>query len=192
MRAPIIGLIYVHRPAELRDAAQTSALITHAHPIGIEGALLLARAAASALLGASSRHIVNEGFTQIANEAYASRLAIARQWLESNQDVDRGEVIRLLGNGIAGHTSCVTALYLALRFRDESYAEMHKFISSCGGDVDTIGAMAGAIWGAANGYARLPVELLEKLEQRERLLDLAKALFRRSQADRDGPDTSKG
>jgi len=40
--------------------------------------------------------------------------------------------------------------------------------------------MAGAIWGAANGVARLPAEELERLEQRERLMSIASALYART------------
>jgi poly(ADP-ribose) glycohydrolase ARH3 len=79
----------------------------------------------------------------------------------------------VLGNGIAAHESAVTALYLALRFREQPFMLLQQFIASCGGDTDTIGAMAGAIWGAANGYSKLPAEPLQKLEQRERLVALA-------------------
>jgi ADP-ribosylglycohydrolase len=57
---------------------------------------------------------------------------------------------------------------------------MHAFIVECGGDVDTIGAMAGAIWGAANGARKLPALALVNLEQRERLTSLAVALRERS------------
>src|ERR1700751_3212011 len=40
--------------------------------------------------------------------------------------------------------------------------------------------MAGAIWGAANCVERLPPEDLERLEQRERLLNVASALHART------------
>jgi ADP-ribosylglycohydrolase len=39
-----------------------------------------------------------------------------------------------------------------------------------------IGAMAGAIWGAANSIAPLPETELDRLEQRERLMKVATAL----------------
>jgi ADP-ribosylglycohydrolase len=59
------------------------------------------------------------------------------------------------------------------------FAEMLQFVCTCGGDADTIGAMAGAVWGAGKGYSSLPADLLSKLEQRERLLSLATALHQR-------------
>ena len=73
----------------------------------------------------------------------------------------------------------MTAVYLAVRFLDRSFLELQEFIARCGGDVDTIGAMAGAIWGAANGVARLPAQELARLEQRQRLLETASALHAR-------------
>jgi ADP-ribosylglycohydrolase len=56
------------------------------------------------------------------------------------------------------------------------FLELQAFVAQVGGDVDTIGAMAGALWGAANGAARLPGSELAKLEQRERLERAAAAL----------------
>jgi poly(ADP-ribose) glycohydrolase ARH3 len=51
-----------------------------------------------------------------------------------------------------------------------------RFVVECGGDVDTIGAMAGALWGIANGAERLP---LVNLEARDDLVDIASRMFRR-------------
>jgi ADP-ribosylglycohydrolase len=71
-------------------------------------------------------------------------------------------------------------VYLALAYRDGSFLEMQRKAASIGGDVDTIGAMAGAIWGAANGVGGLPAEPLGRLEARARLVELADALYRRT------------
>jgi ADP-ribosylglycohydrolase len=89
-------------------------------------------------------------------------------------------VVQELGNGIAAASSCVTAVYLAERFQRRAFGDLMEFVRRCGGDVDTIAAMAGAIWGAANGSARLPAEELARLEQRERLAELAAALWGRA------------
>lgn len=51
---------------------------------------------------------------------------------------------------------------------EQPFETLLRFTAACGGDVDTVGAMAGAIWGACNGEARLPEALLETLEDRER------------------------
>jgi poly(ADP-ribose) glycohydrolase ARH3 len=57
-----------------------------------------------------------------------------------------------------------------------SFEAMMEFIIACSGDVDTIGAMAGALWGVANGAERLPQV---RLEARDRIVDVASRMFRR-------------
>ena len=53
-------------------------------------------------------------------------------------------------------------------------------IVQVGGDVDTIAALAGAIWGAANGAKRLPRPQLATLEQHERIESLGAELHARA------------
>jgi ADP-ribosylglycohydrolase len=84
------------------------------------------------------------------------------------------EVAKTLGNGTAAVSSCATALHIALRHLSSPFTELHRFVVACKGDVDTIGAMAGALWGAANGDAGLPPI---DLEARECLEQLALRLF---------------
>ena len=74
----------------------------------------------------------------------------------------------------------VTALYIALRFRSEPFARLTNFVIRASGDTDTIGAMAGSLWGAARGMSQLPQGPLERLEQRERIKNLALALAERA------------
>jgi poly(ADP-ribose) glycohydrolase ARH3 len=180
MRAPVIGLFYAERPAELDDAARRSAIVTHAHPLGVEGVVLIARATAAAARAESSSEVLRAAYECCHPGPMSARLAIAQEWLMSRRNVNAAEVVCHLGNGIAAVDSCATALYLALRFRDLGFIELQQMVRTLGGDADTIGAMAGAIWGAANGIPTVPLELLEKLEQRERLLALAAILCRRA------------
>jgi ADP-ribosylglycohydrolase len=66
-----------------------------------------------------------------------------------------------------------------VRFLDAPFADLQQFVASLRGDVDTIGAMAGAVWGAANGAHRLPAAALGGLEQHERIEAAAAALHAR-------------
>ena len=109
-------------------------------------------------------------------EPFVARAAIARSWLRSDASPAASEVARSLGNGIAAAESCVTAVYLAAWFLRRPFAELMEFVRAVRGDVDTIGAMAGAVWGAANGAMALPAAALARLEQREALVELAGAL----------------
>jgi poly(ADP-ribose) glycohydrolase ARH3 len=179
MRAPIVGLFYAHRPDELDDAARRSAIVTHAHPLGIEGAILIARATAASLRGETPTEILRSISDACKSEPFATRLALARQWLATAENIRPIDISRELGNGVAATDSSITAIYLALRFRDASFTELQHTVAKIGGDADTIGAMSGALWGAAHGSQALPPEFLQQLEQREKLQALASALHAR-------------
>lgn len=176
MRAPVVGLFFSHRRDDVAAAARLSASVTHAHPLGMEGAALVASATAFALLNHPAAEVLKEAASACTLEPFVARLETAMKWFNSGVEPTPADVARQLGHGIAASESCVTALYVAVRFLDRGFLELHEFITACGGDVDTIGAMAGAIWGAANGVTRLPTKVLERLEQRERLMNIASSL----------------
>ena len=178
MRAPVVGVFYAADPAVLLEKAEQSAVITHAHPLGQEGAVLVALASRLALLDGEPFDLLDELKMHARSEAFRDRLSAARLLL------DRGEVpvpvvVRTLGNGIQATDSCITAIYWAARFLAASFDDLMTMIIAEGGDVDTIGAMAGAIWGARNGMEALPSRALASLEQAGRIRDTAKALFLR-------------
>jgi ADP-ribosylglycohydrolase len=176
MRAPVIGLFYSSHPSELAAAARLSASVTHAHPAAMEGAALVAMATGCAVLSHPPHEILERAAAVCELEPFRARLETARVWLAARNSPAAPEVARRLGHGVAASESCVTAVYGALRFLDRTFLELQQFVAACGGDVDTIGAMAGAIWGAAHGIARLPGRELDRLEQRERLMSVAAAL----------------
>lgn len=176
MRAPVLGVFFAERLDATVDAARRSASVTHAHPLALEGAVLIAFVTALAATGCSPTEIVRETSSRCQLDPFRSRLALATQWLRSEASPSPNEVRRELGVGIAASESCVTAVCVSLRFLGRPFTEMLDFIIGCGGDVDTIGAMAGGIWGAANGMGRLPAAQLDKLEQNARLKSLAVAL----------------
>jgi poly(ADP-ribose) glycohydrolase ARH3 len=179
MRAPVIGLFYAERVEDLAAAARLSASVTHAHPLAMEGAALVASATALALSSHPPAKVLQAAALACTLEPFVARLEIATKWFNSGAEPGPAEVAGQLGNGVAAGESCVTAVYVAMRFLGRSFLELQEFIAECRGDVDTIGAMAGAIWGAANGVTNLPPQELERLEQRERLMNIASALHAR-------------
>lgn len=178
MRSPVIGLYFSLSP-NLVDAARQAAVVTHAHPLGVQGAVLVAVAVARLTQGDTVDAVLARAREVCDLAAITSRLDIAKEWLDSGSKVPPSEVRARLGNGIAAAESSVTAVYVALRFRTATYLDMHRFVVALGGDVDTIGAMAGAMWGAANGATQLPAEELSRLEQRERIRATARHLHKR-------------
>ena len=182
MRAAPLGLYYRGRPEDLDRAGELAASITHAHPLGIEGGLLMARAVADVL----ERPFEPGPFLERLHDScraseYRDRLKIAREYLDGNPPPI--EVKRRLGTSVLAHESVVTAVHLFCRFNDD-FRGLIEFILTLGGDTDTIGAMAGGIFGALRGKAALPADLLGRLEARDRLDDLGRDLHAASFAGR--------
>jgi poly(ADP-ribose) glycohydrolase ARH3 len=178
MRAPILGLIYAASLNELAENARRSAAVTHAHPLGIEGAVLIAVATNLVAQRRPAGEVVRTAIDLCVHDEMRSRLVAASDLLATRSEKTPREVAVTLGNKITAVESCVTAIYLALRFLEQPFLTLQHFIAAMRGDVDTIGAMAGAIWGTANGSATLPGDKLSELEQRERIEQLAASLHR--------------
>lgn len=177
MRAPAIGLFFSAKSEEeLVEAASASAAVTHGHPLGREGAVLIALATALACRGTSSPEIMGRLCQRSESPEFSSRLQTANAWLQAGNTIGPRKVAAELGNGIAATESCVTAIYAALAFRDGAFDEVLEYAIRLRGDVDTIASMACAIWGAARGMEALPSGRLEQLEQCDRLAAVAGAL----------------
>jgi poly(ADP-ribose) glycohydrolase ARH3 len=178
MRAPVLALFFARDRAGLLAAARDSARITHAHPLGVEGAILIALAAHALLEGRPAARVLDVVQAECLVPQLSERMKTVRVWVESEETPSPREVSKKLGNGITVPTSCPTALYVALRHLKTSFEAMMEFIIACRGDVDTIGAMAGALWGIVNGAGRLPQV---RLEARDTLVDVAMRMFQRYQ-----------
>jgi poly(ADP-ribose) glycohydrolase ARH3 len=174
MRAAPLGLYFHGRPDELRKATELSSSITHAHPLGIEGGLLIARAVDLALGDSFEPDTFLAELIEFCRlEDYLYRLKMARRWLKEDHDLDKAR--NHLGNSVLAHESAVTAVYLFCRFNDD-FERLMQDVIMLGGDTDTIGAMAGGIFGALRGSKNLPKEPLERLEARSDIEALAREL----------------
>lgn len=79
--------------------------------------------------------------------------------------VGPAEAAEALGNGFTAPESVPTAIYAACRAGDLRAAV--TFAVRCGGDTDTIGAMAGAVAGARHGWTAIPSSWMDALEDGE-------------------------
>ena len=177
MRAPVLALFFRENLEVLVPNAVAAAQVTHSHPIGVDGAVLIALATSLLLQRQPPEQVLSAVAGHCQTTEIMATLQVATSWLQENRLVGSKDVAQHLGNGMTAQKSCVTALYIALRFLNQSFAEMMDFIIACGGDVDTLGSMAGALWGVYNGYEQLPVV---DLEQREQLENTARRLASRS------------
>ena len=177
MRAPAVGLFFsADNEDEIVKAASASAAVTHAHPLGREGAVLIALATALAYNDTSSPEIIRRLCKRSESTQFLSRLHTASTWLQAGNNIAPRKVAAELGNGIAAAESCVTAVYMSLAFRNSTFNELLDYAIRLRGDVDTIASMACAIWGALRGLDALPQTRLERLEQCDQLHALARSL----------------
>jgi poly(ADP-ribose) glycohydrolase ARH3 len=177
MRAPAVGLFYATASEqELIDAVGAATVTTHAHPLAVEGAVLIALATALAYKDENTDVLLAKLAQRIESFEFKSKLSKVAALLHSGKAVAPRSVALELGNGIAATESCVTALYIALAFRDKPFKDLLEFSLRLGGDVDTIAAMGCAIWGAFRGNDALPQNYLGQLEHYQRISALAEAL----------------
>jgi poly(ADP-ribose) glycohydrolase ARH3 len=175
-RAPAVALFCVARPVDLEDLARRTAAVTHAHPQAREGAALVARATFEAATGAAAGAV-------LAAVERAARLESFRQRLQKVRALDvasSGSVAaaaRTLGSRPTALDSCVTAIFAGLAHLEDPFEDLVRTALAIGGGVDTIAAMAGAIWGAANGVDALPAGDLDRLEARYEIDAAARDLY---------------
>ena len=174
MRIAPVGLFF-HGAPDLYEQARISAAVTHAHPIGIDGAVVLARAIAQAVILSPNGSFPLETFCQeliaFAGTAELRDKLDQVQTLVSDQ-VPPSEAARRLGQSVAAHESLPFALYAFLRYPD-SFESCLFCAALNGGDLDTLGAMACSVSGAYLGVEAIPSTWLEKLENREYIEGLA-------------------
>lgn len=175
MRVAPVGLAFRDDPPRLREQARFSALPTHRHPLGVEGAELLAVAVAHA---SRVERLNRDALFEDLRSACSS--AEYRDKLDEAARLDSPAGLARLGNGIAATESVPTAI-ASFALAPESFAEAVGHVILLGGDTDTMAAMAGALSGAYLGLAGLPPRLVALLEDghqgRSHLLDLADRLF---------------
>ncbi len=181
MRAPIAGMLYNGNIEATCETVLKSSEITHAHPEAIEGAILIALSVQCGLAGHIDQEVKSLLEKHCRLPVFKNRLDQAFTWLEEDYRPSRTEIVKSLGNGIAAAKSCVTAIYLALANSQQPFASLLEAARDLGGDVDTIGAMAGAIWGAFHGLPELPSETYTRVENFEEIIDLAEKIFKFNQ-----------
>ena len=164
MRSSVLALFFPHTREKIVDSACTSARVTHTHPLGVEGAVMISVVTQSILKKSTTENVLSSLGDYVASPEMVSRISQVDQWLRKNDNISPREVARTLGNKSSAHESCPTAIYVALKHIDLDFATMIDFVRKCGGDVDTIAAMSGSIWGVANGSSMLPKIDIEKSE----------------------------
>ncbi len=158
MRVAPVGLLFADAPDELWEQARLSALPTHTHPLGIEGAQLLAYAVALTLQTTTfdRKAFYRDLLARATTEEFQWHLGIAAK-------LKSGDSLSGLGSTLHAHRSVVTAIACFAATPGDFEMATARAIG-LGDDTDTVAAMAGALVGAFAGAGVIPAELLAKLE----------------------------
>ena len=177
MRIAPVGLFF-HQSERLYDEACASAEVTHAHPVGKDGAAVLAWAISQAVKLNPEKEFPREGFIKPLIEF--SITSEIREKMGLIQELIDGEISTeiaadRLGRSVAVDESMPFALYSFLRY-SKSFEGCLLCSILNGGDRDTLGAMACAISGAYLGIEAIPKSWQDKLENRAFIEKLASSL----------------
>jgi poly(ADP-ribose) glycohydrolase ARH3 len=178
MRVAPAALAYFYDTEEVVRVARQSALITHAHELGVEGAVLQALAVAFLVQMSTSTPLDSSAFvdfllTRISSPALVYRLIYIKTM---RPGMTREEDVQALGNGIAAYEA-VPAAICAFLHHPNSFSQAVTYAISLGGDTDTIASMTGALAGARLGAGAIPHQWREGIEGSVRLVELADALL---------------
>jgi poly(ADP-ribose) glycohydrolase ARH3 len=157
MRVAPVGLLFHTDLERLWEEARLSSLPTHRHPLGIEGAQLLATGVALCLRAPYDRDaFFRELLTRCESIEFRTKIEQAARTRDAKD-------LAALGNAITAIESVPTAI-AAFALTPEDYSTAVGRVILLGGDTDTIAAMTGAFAGAYGGVRAISTEPLKRLE----------------------------
>lgn len=164
MRSSIIGVFFCDDPVKRRDYVVAGSQITHTDPRAIEAAILTAEATVCAKNGESAECSL-EYLTSFVESPEMDK-AIRTMRTQLKKEVSVREFMEEIGNtrgvsGFAPETTAV-ALFAWLRHRNDFRTMINELIA-CGGDTDTVGAIAGGIAGAECHEEGIPDEWISEI-----------------------------
>lgn len=161
MRVAPVAVCFAHDPDRLCDQAARSARVTHAHPVGVDAAVVQAAA-----IGAAFRvdDVLETAVAAAQTQEMEDGLRAVGDWLTATGAAD--EAHRGLESSSDARQSVCAAIYAAVAH--PSFEQAVSFAVGLGGDTDTVAAMTGAIVGARDGDGSIPTRWLEALEDGER------------------------
>jgi poly(ADP-ribose) glycohydrolase ARH3 len=186
MRVAPVGLFFAEDLDRVAEQAERSARTTHLHPIGIDGARLMAVAVALAARRGPIRR--KEFFGELARWAETEEF----QWqLNAAAQLRSSDSLGTFGNSLEAHRSVTTAIAIFVASPDD-YSRVIRRAIGQGNDTDTLAAMAGALAGTRLGVGAVPEPLLARLEDghkgRRYITSLADRLCQRLAHGRGAPD----
>ena len=157
MRVAPVGLAFHHDSDRVREEARNSARVTHAHPLGVDGAVIVAVAVG---------HLVRqETFDSVSfyEELIHAAETEEFQWQLRTAGRLNAEEMISFGSSLPAHRSVTTAI-TCFTVWPESFEKVIARAITLGDDTDTVAAIAGALSGAYLGVQAIPARWLAMLE----------------------------
>jgi poly(ADP-ribose) glycohydrolase ARH3 len=161
MRVAPVAVRFFRDEGTVMTEARRSAMLTHTHPEGADGAVVQAVAVAAAMGGRDPL---------AAALAAASTAPMRRRLQELASMTTRGLDPCLLGGPgwrVAYSATASVPVAVVVGSRAPSFEQAVTVAVRCGGDTDTVAAMAGAISGARFGASSIPRRWYAVLEDGE-------------------------
>jgi ADP-ribosylglycohydrolase len=162
MRSAIIGTRFAENETKLRAFVEASTRMTHRDPKACAGALSVALGAAAVIRGESNDEVLIQTWRTLSSDgewqhamtlmcAELARGSSVAAFSEALSDKRKPEVSGYI------YRTVPVALFAWLRHRGDFRMTLQEVIA-CGGDTDTVAAIAGALAGADCGEKGIPAE----------------------------------
>jgi ADP-ribosylglycohydrolase len=173
MRAAPIGLLYHPDINVVKSYADLQSLPTHVSTAARAGAVAVAVGVALGAAGLSREMIFRNAASQASriDAEFAERLL----WAGTLIDLSPEDALGLIRNSPLAMETVPAAFYCFLKFEPR---EALTVAASSGGDTDSIASIAGSLFGAAFGPSWIPENWLEAVEDKERIENAARGLYR--------------
>jgi ADP-ribosyl-[dinitrogen reductase] hydrolase len=189
MRSAVLGVFFAHEPAKRRKFVHAATTLTHSDPRAEVAAAAVAEAAAwAAGLSPHPDGLLDALATLSDNPEWQSIVAKMKDALSRSLSVSEFAAALGLTRGVTGyafHTAPI-AIYATLRHADDFPAALTSVIA-CGGDTDTVGAIAGALLGAQVTTTGIPEHWRTGIIEWPRSLGLLERVADRLSQQRDTP-----
>jgi len=174
MRVAPMGLVYWDHLINVAKNAARSSRVTH---IGAETTAAAEAVALYVALAARETHSPEEMSEVVTQMVGRESKIIAKRIKKSYELKDKKpeKVLDILGDSQLARETLSSAIY---SFNRSPYNFKEAVLTSVnlGGDTDSRAAITGAISGSFNGLYRIPYRWVERLENKERLIQLGKEL----------------
>ena len=159
MRRAIVGVVFREDRAKRREFALAACRLTHTDVRAEESALLVAEAAALAGDHVETPAVLVALRLLVRSEEMISRWADLEAGLSAGMGVEKYAETIGCARGVTGFApnTVAVALFAWLRHRGD-FRRVISEVVACGGDTDTVAAIAGGICGAEVGESGMPAE----------------------------------